>query len=288
VAGQVAVLSLLSFRDILIIEDLAGNGLYFCLLNLNLNRLNLLKMSMLIIKACGTKGEENECRIIQEQAKAYGLSTRVVEATDEYDLEVKLQSDDPCDFIYVSSHGDEYSMCNESRTLDLSWIEFGTILCESGNLKSETIIILSCCRGGLKQVAYKIFHSCPGVRYVVGPITSQSSEQLHICYANLIYSVVCRDMDPVVACRKIEALTDIRLFFSDRLEVETEYGFKASLDENLQEIHNYQIERLYLKKQELQRQVDTLSAKVPTATTQDLTTESLVVNSNGRVDSELN
>ena len=44
--------------------------------------------------------------------------------------------------------------------------------------------------------------------------------------------IVEGDIDPVIACEKIKAATDIRFFFSDRLEAEIEPAYLARTAHN--------------------------------------------------------
>ena len=189
-------------------------------------------MSMLIIKACGVKNEDSECKIIETQASLYGIDSKIIEPKNKAELKEMLVTEKPYDFIYVSTHGNDEGMCNKDESLDVSWIEFGLMLCENMTLSEDSILMLSCCRGGLNQVAYDLFNSCPAITYVVGPRTGLEAEQMQICYSILLYLIVARDIDPVVACEKVKAATDIRFFFSDRLEAETEPAYFARTEYN--------------------------------------------------------
>lgn len=190
-------------------------------------------MSMLIIKACGGKDEDKECKIIETQAEFYGIKTKTIIPKSKEDLKEKVSTDEPYDYIYVSTHGNDEGMCNESSSLDVSWIEFGLMLCEQQTLSKDSILMLSCCRGGLNQVAYDLFNSCPDISYVVGPRKSLIAEEMQICYSLLLFLMVQKDVDPVVACERIKAATDIRFFFSDRLEAEVEPAYLARTDFNI-------------------------------------------------------
>ena len=143
-------------------------------------------MSMLIIKACGVNEEENECKIIETQASLYGIKSKIIEPKNKAQLEEMLKTASPYDFIYVSTHGNDEGMCNKDESLDVSWIEFGLLLCENRTLSENSILMLSCCRGGLNQVAYDLFNSCPDITYVVGPRTSLAAKQMQICYSILL------------------------------------------------------------------------------------------------------
>ena len=200
-------------------------------------------MSMLIVKACGVAGETEECQMVRDQAEAYGMTTKTISPKTKEELDGQLFSSEGYDYIYVSSHGNERMLCNHDNSIQITWLEFGLMLCDSGALNERTIIMLSCCRGGLNQVAFALFHSCDDVRYVVGPRVILDPYQMHICYGLLLYLLVQRDLDPVMACKKIEKATDIRFFFSDRLEVETGYAYVLSGQNSEKELNEFKKER---------------------------------------------
>ncbi len=177
---------------------------------------------LLILEACGIEGEEHECNGICSQAKLYGIDVTTKNVSDNEDLEEILHSNGSFDYIYLSSHGDIEGFGNESGTVDYPWSDFATLLCESYCMNDNCIIMLSCCRAGLNQVAYTLFANCNHVSYVVGPRQSLSPYEMHICFGIFFYSVEIRQIDPVVACEKIKAATDQRFSCYDREEVPEE------------------------------------------------------------------
>jgi protein-disulfide isomerase-like protein with CxxC motif len=103
-------------------------------------------------------------------------------------------------------------------------------------MNEECVILLSCCRGGLNQVAYTLFLSCDNVSYVIGPRQSLAPAEMLISYNILLFNMEFRRMDAVVACKKIESATDMRFVCFDRLEVETEPTFIAQQEQRMKEI----------------------------------------------------
>ncbi len=174
---------------------------------------------ILMLEACGIAGEEHECGGICNQAKLYNIEVINKNVVDNKDLDSILQSNGTFDYIYLSSHGDIEGFASENGKVDISWSKFAALLCSTGCMNDDCIIMLSCCRAGLNQVAYTLFANCTHVSYVVGPRQSLTSQEMHICFGIFFYSVEIRDIDPVVACEKIKAATDRRFSCYDREEV---------------------------------------------------------------------
>lgn len=174
---------------------------------------------ILMLEACGIAGEEHECGGICNQAKLYNIEVINKNVVDNKDLDIILQSNGTFDYIYLSSHGDIEGFASENGKVDISWSEFAALLCSTGCMNDDCIIMLSCCRARLNQVAYTLFANCTHVSYAVGPRQSLTSQEMHICFGIFFYSVEIRDIDPVVACEKIKAATDRRFSCYDREEV---------------------------------------------------------------------
>jgi hypothetical protein len=180
---------------------------------------------MLIIKACGIQGEDQECEVIKQQADLYGVPVKVITPSSKDALRKALSSGEEHDYIYLSTHGNDQGICNHDSSLDVSWRELGEILCESECMNEDCLLMLSCCRGGLNQVAYTLFYCCPNISYVIGPRQSLTTPEMLIAYNVLMYNTINRDVDPVVSCKKVEAATDLRMVCFDRLEVEAEASY---------------------------------------------------------------
>ena len=173
---------------------------------------------ILILKACGSSDEPHECNGIFEQAQLYGIESVCKCVKDNEDLESSLYSHGLFDYIYLSAHGNSEGFASEDEKVNMSWKRLAMLLCQSKCMNEDGILMLSCCRGGLMEVAYDIFLTCQQICYVLGPRQSLTSADMHICFGIFLYNMEMRRVDPVVACEKIKLATDQRFSCYDREE----------------------------------------------------------------------
>lgn len=180
---------------------------------------------ILILRACGLKDEKQECDIIKSQSELYNLEVHdyCPKSNDEL-LEI-LYKGVSFDYIYLSSHGSVDGFGNEAETINYSWFNFGVELCGAMCMNPDCIVMLSCCRGGLNQVAYDLFFCCQKIAYIVGPRQSLFPHDMLISFNILLYNLEHRNVDPIVACEKIKLATDIRFICFDRLETEADAAY---------------------------------------------------------------
>ena len=189
-----------------------------------------MKKRILILKACGSSDEPFECNGICEQAKLYGIESVCKDVKDNGDLEAILSTSGKFDYIYLSAHGCAELFASEDRQVYMEWDDFAAMLCSYGCMNDDCILMLSCCRGGLMQVAYTLFYSCTHISYVLGPRQSLTSADMHICFGIFLYNMEKRKTDPLVACERIKAATDQRFSCYDRQEEEINLvNYSASL-----------------------------------------------------------
>ena len=180
---------------------------------------------LLILRACGINEEREECDNIKIQAQLYGISVNDFCPKTNGELETILHAGETYDYIYLSSHGNVDGFGNEQSTISYSWFDFGVLLCGAACMNPDCIILLSCCRGGLSQIAYDLFYCCTKISYVVGPRQSLFPHDMLISFNILLYNLEHRNLDPIVACEKIKLGTDIRFICFDRLETEAETAY---------------------------------------------------------------
>lgn len=183
------------------------------------------KKRILILRACGVEGEKQECDNIKSQCELYDLEVYDYCPKSNDELIATLNKGITYDYIYLSSHGNAEGFGNEDSSLNFSWFDFGVELCGSMCMKEDCIILLSCCRGGLHQVAYDLFFCCSKISYIVGPRQSLYPHDMLISFNILLYNLEHRNVDPIVACEKIKLGTDIRFICFDRLETEAETAY---------------------------------------------------------------
>ena len=162
-----------------------------------------MRKRILILKACGGSDEPHECNGICEQAQLYGIESVCKCVKNNEDLEGLLYSHGLFDYIYLSAHGNSEGFSSEDEKVNMSWQKLAMLLCKSKCMNEDSILMLSCCRGGLMEVAYDIFLTCQQICYVLGPRQSLTSADMHICFGIFLYNMEIRGVDPVVACEKI-------------------------------------------------------------------------------------
>ena len=177
-----------------------------------------MKKRILILKACGSSDEPHECNGICEQAQLYGIESVCRCVKDNEELESILYSHGLFDYIYLSAHGNSDGFASEDEKVNMSWQKLAILLCKSKCMNEDSILMLSCCRGGLMEVAYDFFLTCQQICYVLGPRQSLTSADMHICFGIFLYNMEMRRVDPVVACEKIKLATDQRFSCYDREE----------------------------------------------------------------------
>ena len=118
----------------------------------------------------------------------------------------------------MSAHGNSEGFASEDEKVNMSWQKLAMLLCKSKCMNEDGILMLSCCRGGLMEVAYDIFLTCQQICYVLGPRQSLTSADMHICFGIFLYNMEIRSIDPVMACEKIKLATDQRFSCYDRQE----------------------------------------------------------------------
>lgn len=177
-----------------------------------------MKKRILILKACGSVDEPHECNGICEQAQLYGIECVCKCISNNDDLDSILSSNGRFDYIYLSAHGNSEGFASEDENTKMSWGMLSMLLCTHNSMNEDSILMLSCCRGGLMEVAYSIFHNCSRICYVLGPRQSLTSADMQICFGIFLYNLEIRGVDPVVACERIKLSTDQRFSCYDREE----------------------------------------------------------------------
>lgn len=196
---------------------------------------------MLILKCCGHSQEEEEIENIISQSKLYNFEVTVKSPCDIESLKIDLNSGEKYKYLYLSAHGDADGFANTSESLNVPWLEFSIAICESECLTEDAILLLSCCRGGLNEIAYVMFWSCPAIQYVCGPRQNIVSSESIIAFNILLFNLTYRNLDPILSCENIIHGVNIRFKCFDRLETISEAGyvlFKQTQEDDSNKIQN--------------------------------------------------
>lgn len=166
---------------------------------------------ILILKVCGSSDEPHEYNGICEQAQLYGIESVCKCVKDNEDIESILYSHRLFNYIYLIAHGNSEGFASKDEKVNMSWQKLAMLLCKSKCMNEDRILMLSCCSGGLMEVAYDIFLTCQQICYVLGLRQSLISADMHICFVIFLYNMEKRRVDPVVTCEKIKQTT-VQLF----------------------------------------------------------------------------
>lgn len=182
-----------------------------------MKRLLVLKASEDINKA--------EIDNIVNQIALYEIESDIYEIASLEHLKNALKNGKKYDYIYLATHGCDKDFGNISGSLNVSWIQFAALICSSECNKPGSIFLHSCCRGGLNQVAWKMFHCCENIEFICGPRNNISPLDLVISFNLFLFHREVRDLDPVVCADKVRQAVDIRLVCYDRLDIEVEPAY---------------------------------------------------------------
>ena len=104
---------------------------------------------VLVLNACGSSNEAHECNGICEQTQLYGIESVCKCTKDNENLEHIFYSHGLFDYIYLGAHGNAEGFASEDEKVNMSWEKLSMLLCQSKCMNEDSILMLSCCRGGL-------------------------------------------------------------------------------------------------------------------------------------------
>lgn len=137
------------------------------------------------------------------------------------------------DYIYLAAHADPDFFGTADGTVSIQWGEFASALCEVDCLNAECILLLGCCRGGLKGVSQMLFVSCDRIDYVCGPRWTVASHDITAGFHVFVYNMEVRKEQPSSAAKRASSATGYDFFCYDRVEFEDEYRtFLAAIQQN--------------------------------------------------------
>ncbi len=159
---------------------------------------------------------------------------------DECEWDMKSVEDfkqSPClsrkyDYIYLAAHANSESFGTSDGAMSIGWDAFALALCETGCLNPESILLLGCCRGGLKGVAQILFYSCDQIDYVCGPRWTVTGHDISAGFHTFLYNMEIRKEQPSSAASRASSATGYDFFCYDRIEFEDEYRTLISAMEN--------------------------------------------------------
>ena len=180
------------------------------------------KKELLIVKASADicVAEVDHLKAI---AGLYEMNHCVAELTDITKFQDEVCKGKKFDYLYIAAHADMVGFGDAEGGNFFLWGDFALALCESQCLNPGCVLLLSCCRGGLKKVAFTLFYSCGQIDYICGPRWTVTSHDLSAGFHVFIYNLETRREQPSVAVERVTRATGYDFFCYDRVEVEDEY-----------------------------------------------------------------
>ncbi len=180
--------------------------------------------SILILKAskdiCGDELGllEYHCRLLNITV----YNEEVKKSSEITDVVNRYSNDNTkFDFIYLCTHGDIYGFDLEfEEKTKVDWSRFSQLICETGILKDETILLLGCCKGGLFQVATDILAVCNKINFVCGVKWNVKAWDLTTGFLVFLHNLINKNAEPSYAAQKASLATDYTFSCYDRDEVE--------------------------------------------------------------------
>jgi hypothetical protein len=159
-----------------------------------------------------------EIQHIQKICEMFGIEHSVVELTDLADFPNQVQALGDFDFLYLGAHADVYGFGEADLSRYFDWEHFGVTLCSSMCLRPESVLLLGCCRGGLRMVAMKLFHACPKIDYITGPRWTVTPQDITTAFHVFLYNMVIRREQPSTAATRSSSATGYDFYYYDRVE----------------------------------------------------------------------
>lgn len=181
--------------------------------------------NFLILKAskdiCGSKVGlvSNNCELI-------GMTVYSENVVDETSLEqiVKKYEKLGCkfDYIYLCTHGDKHGMETDmsGSPITITWARFSQLICETGILNFDTILLLGCCKGGILQVSIDIMAVCNKINFICGVKWNVEPWDLTTGFIVFIHNIENKKAEPTYAAQKASLATDYTFACYDRDEIE--------------------------------------------------------------------
>ena len=122
------------------------------------------------------------------------------------DFETFGHSEASFDFLYLGAHG-SHECFGEKSPPYTRWADFGLKICETQILNPQSVVLLGCCKGGLKRIAIILFSICPQIRSVCGPRWSinqyHSALGLHV----FLHNHIIEKEEPERSAKRTEVAT---------------------------------------------------------------------------------
>ncbi len=159
---------------------------------------------------------------IKAVAEMFAIKSCVKEFQDQDTFRDEVCNGGKYDYLYVAAHADLNGFGEADASIFIDWEEFAAILCVTKCLNPQSILLLGCCRGGLKRVARVLFQSCEQIDYVCGPRWTVTGQDISVGFHIFLYNMEVRNEQPSVAVHRASLGTGYDFFCHDRVEFDDE------------------------------------------------------------------
>jgi hypothetical protein len=169
---------------------------------------------------------------IQKICEMFSIDHHVIDLVTLDDFVEETKALGKFDYLYLGAHANPHSFGESNGSTSYSWIEFATALCTADCLNPESVLLLGCCRGGLRMVAMAMFLACGKIDYVVGPRWTVTAQDITTAFHVFLYNLAIRKEQPSTAASRSSLATGYDFYYYDRVEVED----SVSADEMVKKI----------------------------------------------------
>ena len=178
-----------------------------------------MQQRMLLVKAtndvCST-----EVAHIETICDMFSICHEVLELTSLETFEERAKALGKFDYLYLGAHADQHGFGEASGSPGYSWDHFAITLCSADCLNPESVLLLGCCRGGLRMVAMSLFMACTKIDYVVGPRWTVTPQDITTAFHVFLYNLAIRREQPSTAATRSSSATGYDFYYYDRVEIE--------------------------------------------------------------------
>lgn len=174
---------------------------------------------MLLVKAsndvCST-----EVSHIEKICDMFSIGHAVIDLFSFDQFIKEAQALERFDYLYLGAHANQYSFGESDGSTFYKWNDFATVLCTADCLNPESVLLLGCCRGGLKMVAMSMFLACGKIDYVAGPRWTVTPQDITTAFHVFLYNLAIRREQPSTAANRSSQATGYDFYYYDRVEIE--------------------------------------------------------------------
>jgi hypothetical protein len=160
-------------------------------------------------------------------ADMFHMESEIIEFVDREKFEKDVTGRKPFDYIYLAGHANPEGFGEADGSKFCSWWDFGTSLCATSILTNGSVLLLGCCRGGLRMVGWLLFQSCASIDYIAGPRWTVTGQDITTGFHVFIYNMLIRKEQPGTAAVRASAATGYDFFCHDRVEIDDDVFAQA-------------------------------------------------------------